>query len=349
MQTMKIIFFFCFIAVLAGCATKPISSFQTISDVQISLNDSDEDQYRLVDKERRTVSISNGKNKILNFQIPKDIPGDQCFSVLDKNDKNFLTDKPRFHLSLVHEYRDLILKQKLIEGRVDWHTKEEQKYRKLHSETLDALSSNRAFINNSCYLPKQGELPDKPLTVCDSHDNCLEKGREECKKASIIMKICTIFSGAIGGNQLFARPLCMGLIKRMTDKDYEIRDVFDEGFQGLKTDFLRTFFGAPYTLYNISEYIDKFDETITHCSNNFVETNFYDPINRWKNTVSRIEAEPYETRNACLSLENDIQQYIQKSRYHENIKKSEINKLGLLNIEIDYIVNKKSELTSCGQ
>lgn len=348
MQTHKLILLLFCIAILTGCATKPISSFQTVSDVQISLNDIDEDQYRLVDQEGKTVSISDGKNKILKFPIPQDITVDQCFSILDKNDKNFLKDKPRFRLSLVRVYSDLVTKQKLIEVRIDRHTKEEQKYRKLHSETLDRLHSNRAFMNNSCSLPKQAELPDKPITVCDSYDDCFEKGKSECKQLSFIMKTCTMTGGAVGGPQIFTRPLCMQLIKHITGKDYEIRDFIDEASQGIKTDFLRAIFGIPYTIYNFYEYIKNFDETITHCSNKFVETNFNDPIERWKDTVTRIEAEPYETRNNCVSLKNDMQLYIQKSRDHENIKKSETNKLELLNIEIDYIVNKKSEIASCG-
>lgn len=346
MERLLALIIICFyLVIFTGCAVKPIKSTQTINDLQVSLSETDENHYFLVDRERKVVSTSNGTNKLLKFPIPQNINLDQCFSVLDKNGKNFLSDKPKFRLSLIQDHRNLVNTKQSIEREIDENKRQETIYFNKYLTTISSLESNNAFINNSCNLPPQKELPSKPIILkCEKYDQCYTEGKDICTNEFISKKICNFALTRFYIPSTVTRPFCKSML---THEDYGIDHFFEDIEEGAWADLGRLFFGPfPLIYKSIVEYID-FDKIISPCVDRFFEAKNNNLIRQWENVVRKIESEPYEIKNKCISLVNEMDNYSQKAGYHRNITETETNKLEIINREIGKLAIKNIEVNKC--
>lgn len=329
--------------IFTGCAVKPIKSMQTINGLQVSLTDSDENQYTLVDQERRAISTSNGTHKLLKFSIPQNISIDQCFSVLDKNGKYFLSDKPRFKLSLIQDHRNLVSRRQSVEKEIGENKQQETIYFNKYLETVSALESNNAFINNSCTLQPQKTIPSQPTLECEKYDPCFEEGKKICTEVFIKKKACKFFIGRMA-THIISVPACNAML---TDEGYRTDEFFNDVKEGTWTEILRILLGPLPLIYRTIIEVNDFDNIISPCVNRVIQVKKNNQIKQWENTVARIEAEPYEIRNECISLVNDAGHYSQKAGHHRNIAETETKYLEIINREIGNLALKNIEVHKC--
>ena len=338
---------------LSGCSIKPVSTLHTYKDLQVKLSQADKSWYRLVDEKRRLVSKSTGVNGVLNFGISGRTDVSQCFYVINKKGENIFGGTSRISLSLIAEYRKINAEKQALERKRDRNERADKRYRSKYKSDWKSLRANRAFKNKTCHTPAQGPIPRKPVTKCATEKQCREEGGAICFSQFLGSEGCGIALKKLKIPGLLSSPGCAAAAAELANQKYNMDDALVDLLHGVVDDVADSliesnsgwdqFWGVVAKGLSYGVKLNKAQE----CTNAFVNR-YYGPKHRWLNEVKRIQNEPRLTKNRCVALINQVNDYHKKINDNVNKLKKSSKELSEINLKHQQLLKVKKPVSFCG-
>ena len=301
---MRVICLLSILLIFSGCAVKPKYALQTATSFEVGVSKETDQEYKLIDRNRRAISKAKVINKTLVFSLPSNTPKNVCYAVINEEKEPLFDEKAGFRITSISNYQQLIGQRNHIQTQYSTCERmKEVSFSNLKRADV-LLDKNKLFNGKTCDLPPQKAIPPFPKTICGNYRQCQKLAEDSCRENLVAAESCGLALSKTNVHSSISSVSCGALLAKLNGRKYGIGSGVQDAITGYLDEHTKNMFQEEKYTEGIATFILRGVFTYLRtqsCEDDFTKA-AYAPIERWRTTKDRIEREPYRVQKGCISL-----------------------------------------------